>query len=108
MIEHPAIANLHTEQTPLDADGVMVAVSREALDQALELIDRLTEARYRLALSLNESLEQNEACFLNHYGENPEGGSTPEYIRRGHDALRTYGPPPVTQPIPRDISAVSA
>ena len=35
-----AIENLRTNQKQLDADGCMVGVSRQALDQTLDLIER--------------------------------------------------------------------
>ena len=35
---HPAIENLKTNQQQLDADGCMVGVSRQALDETLELV----------------------------------------------------------------------
>ena len=38
------VANLRAHQEQLDPDGVMVGVSRQALDEALALIDRLTLA----------------------------------------------------------------
>jgi len=41
---HAAIENLKTHQQQLDADGCMVGVSRQALDEALLLIDNLTAA----------------------------------------------------------------
>lgn len=47
---------------------------------------------HRLRAALMECVEQNEACFLNHYGENPEGGALPEYIRRAR-ALVPHVPP---------------
>lgn len=39
--EHPAIANLRSNQRQLDADGCMVGVSRQALDETLALYDEL-------------------------------------------------------------------
>ena len=39
--EHPAIANLRNSQKQLDADGTMVGVSRQALDEALAIHDGL-------------------------------------------------------------------
>ncbi len=35
------VANLRDHQTQLDADGCMVAVSRQALDETLALVDRM-------------------------------------------------------------------
>lgn len=46
------------------------------------LADRLWREVESLQAALKECVEQNEACFANHYGENPEGGAIPEYIRR--------------------------
>lgn len=44
-----AIEQLKTHQTQLDQDGVMVGVSRQALDEALALTDNLVAlaAQYR-------------------------------------------------------------
>lgn len=39
---HDAVANLRVHQQQLDADGIMVGVSRQALDETLALIDRLS------------------------------------------------------------------
>lgn len=41
MSEHPAIANLRTNQRQLDMDGCEVGVSRQAVEESLEEIDRL-------------------------------------------------------------------
>ena len=53
--------------------------------------DAITTANARIAEltgCLEECVSQNEACWLNHYGENPEGGSTPEYIVRARSVLK--------------------
>ena len=41
---NPAIENLKTNQNQLDADGCMVGVSRQALDEVLTLLDNLQYA----------------------------------------------------------------
>jgi hypothetical protein len=41
MDKHPAIENLRTNQTQLDADGCMVGVSRQAVEETLTEIERL-------------------------------------------------------------------
>lgn len=41
---HPAIINLRSNQRQLDADGVEVGVSRQALDETLAVFDDLLEA----------------------------------------------------------------
>lgn len=43
-LEHPAVANLRAHQTQLDADGIMVGVSRQALDELLALYDGMLSA----------------------------------------------------------------
>lgn len=47
------VANLREQQTQLDADGVMVAVSRQALDETLALYDETLSALvdFRAAMS---------------------------------------------------------
>ena len=47
-LEHPAIANLRTCQRQLDADGCMVGVSRQALDETLDVLDDLLAALKRV------------------------------------------------------------
>lgn len=41
MTEHPALTNLREHQRQLDADGIEVGVSRQALDEALAFIDQM-------------------------------------------------------------------
>jgi hypothetical protein len=45
---NPAIENLKTNQKQLDADGCMVGVSRQALDETLALMDDLARLSRRL------------------------------------------------------------
>ena len=49
----PCVANLREHQTQLDADGCMVGVSRQALDETLAIYDGLLEAliAFRAAMS---------------------------------------------------------
>ncbi|OUJ16378.1 hypothetical protein HK28_00110 [Acetobacter sp. DsW_063] len=47
----------------------------------------LIAAAPELYEALEETLEQAIACFTHHYGENPEGGSLPEYITKAQSAL---------------------
>lgn len=48
-----------------------------------------------LQAALRECVQNNEACFFNHYGENPEGAPLPEYILRAR-VLVPYEPAPGT------------
>lgn len=44
----------------------------------------------RLAGALAGCLEQAEGCWLNHYGENPEGSPVPPHIDQARQALSAY------------------
>jgi len=52
---NPAIENLKTNQKQLDADGCMVGVSRQALDETLTLFDNLVAMLEKCAERLEES-----------------------------------------------------
>ena len=48
MINHPAVVNLRTNQRQMDADGVTVSVSRQAVEETLALTEALFEAAAEL------------------------------------------------------------
>jgi ABC-type nitrate/sulfonate/bicarbonate transport system substrate-binding protein len=48
MGEHPAIENLANSQRQLDADGCEVAVSRQAVEETLEITRELLAALHRV------------------------------------------------------------
>lgn len=41
MLDHPAVANLRTNQRQLDVDGCEVGVSRQAVEETIAEFDRL-------------------------------------------------------------------
>lgn len=45
--EHPAIVQLRDHQRQLDADGCEVGVSRQAIEETLEIVGELLEALYQ-------------------------------------------------------------
>lgn len=53
---HPAIENLRDCQRQLDMDGCEVAVSRQALDETLEVLADLLSASKRLTIQMNNLL----------------------------------------------------
>ena len=69
-----AANNLRTSQQQLDMDGVMVGVSRQALEEVLE-------SHAELVTAAKFALEQAEGCFFNHYpGDDPYTAAEPEHI----------------------------
>ena len=56
------------------------------LEAAAEL--RRLHEQPGLVAALEESLEQAEGCWTNHYGDNPEGSAVPHHITQARAALR--------------------
>lgn len=52
--EHPAITQLRDHQRQLDADGCEVGVSRQAIDETLEIVGELLDAAVRLIVAFDE------------------------------------------------------
>lgn len=54
---------------------------------AADLIDRLTAEQAAAVAALKAALPQAEVCWVNHYGDNPEGGAVPQHIQMMRDAI---------------------
>jgi len=75
MTEPACVANLRKYQTQLDADGCMVAVSRQSLDETLALVDRMDAA----LCFIRESLVAHGTGYCGRFCQ-AEVGPEPEFI----------------------------
>lgn len=76
---HPAVENLTSSQKQLDADGCMVGVSRQALDETLELMGKMHAA-------LVEAKDGLASCYqVCDYPAN--GRSSQDYALRSVEAV---------------------
>lgn len=59
MSEHEAVINLREHQLQLDADGCMVGVSRQALEETFDLITAMQERIAELEADLSQALDDH-------------------------------------------------
>jgi hypothetical protein len=57
------------------------------ISELAKLMVRATNAHDDLVAALRAALPQAEACWLQHYGDNPEGGPVPQHIALMRAAL---------------------
>jgi hypothetical protein len=93
MSEHPAVENLRTCQRQLDADGVEVGVSRQAVDETLAELARTERERdaamsnfrdaWQALLRLREEVESRSGGMVAPEHTGPEFAHEAEQIARG-------------------------
>lgn len=62
--EHPAITQLRDHQRQLDADGCEVGVSRQAIDETLEIVGELLESVSELCALIDTIAPAYSECTI--------------------------------------------
>jgi hypothetical protein len=81
--EHPAIVSLRTEQGQLDDDGVCVAVSRQAVEETLAILDQ-TRAALKAMVS--------QFAHVSQWSVSPNREHPADTLARANAALATASP----------------